>query len=91
LSTTARAKHYGMGSKRTNRVSDRLDSLSALLKARSDAAVLRDLKIGPLLGRGSYGSVYKGVWRNTCQWCNPLKSASQSSELGCILHLSLPC
>jgi len=34
--------------------------LSALLKARSDMAVLRDLKIGPLLGRGSYGRVYKG-------------------------------
>jgi hypothetical protein len=35
--------------------------MSALLKARSDAAVLRDLKIGPLLGRGSYGRVYRGV------------------------------
>jgi hypothetical protein len=31
-----------------------------MLKARSDMAVLRDLKIGPLLGRGSYGRVYKG-------------------------------
>eukprot|EP00775_Hariotina_reticulata_P004708 gene4708-4959_t len=37
--------------------------LSALLKARSDMAVLRDLKIGPLLGRGSYGRVYKGRWK----------------------------
>eukprot|EP00878_Enallax_costatus_P000820 GHUV01000946.1.p1 GENE.GHUV01000946.1~~GHUV01000946.1.p1 ORF type:complete len:1662 (+),score=542.75 GHUV01000946.1:226-5211(+) len=35
----------------------------ALLKARSDMAVLRDLKIGPLLGRGSYGRVYKGRWK----------------------------
>lgn len=62
LNTTARAKRYGMGSKRTNRINDRLDSLSALLKARSNAAVLRDLKMGPLLGRGSYGRVYKGEW-----------------------------
>uniref|UniRef100_A0A383VHP9 Protein kinase domain-containing protein n=1 Tax=Tetradesmus obliquus TaxID=3088 RepID=A0A383VHP9_TETOB len=37
--------------------------LSALLKARSDEALLRDLKIGPLLGRGSYGRVYKGRWK----------------------------
>jgi hypothetical protein len=37
--------------------------LPALLKARSDMAVLRDLKIGPLLGRGSYGRVYKGGWQ----------------------------
>eukprot|EP00879_Flechtneria_rotunda_P007950 GHRR01008329.1.p1 GENE.GHRR01008329.1~~GHRR01008329.1.p1 ORF type:complete len:1448 (+),score=551.05 GHRR01008329.1:1287-5630(+) len=35
----------------------------ALLKQRSDMAVLRDLKIGPLLGRGSYGRVYKGRWK----------------------------
>jgi hypothetical protein len=34
--------------------------MSALIKARSDVALLRDLKIGPLLGRGSYGRVYKG-------------------------------
>jgi hypothetical protein len=36
-----------------------------LLKMRSEVAVLRDLKIGPLLGRGSYSRVYKGkhgVW-----------------------------
>lgn len=60
LSTAARSKRYGLGSKRSNRINDRLDSLQALLKARSDVAVLRDLKIGPLLGRGSYGRVYKG-------------------------------
>jgi hypothetical protein len=33
--------------------------MSALINAR-DVALLRDLKIGPLLGRGSYGRVYKG-------------------------------
>lgn len=32
----------------------------ALLKARSEMSVLRDLKLGLLLGRGSYGRVYKG-------------------------------
>jgi hypothetical protein len=54
LSTTAST------SSRMGGMEDRLSSVSALLKARSDAAVLRDLKIGPLLGRGSYGRVYKG-------------------------------
>lgn len=44
---------------------DPLHSVSALLKARSDVAVLRDLKIGPLLGRGSFGRVYKGHWKAT--------------------------
>jgi hypothetical protein len=34
--------------------------MSALIKARADVALLRDLKIGPLLGRGAYGKVYKG-------------------------------
>jgi hypothetical protein len=37
-----------------------MGNVSSMLKARSDMAVLRDLKIGPLLGRGSYGRVYKG-------------------------------
>lgn len=31
---------------------DKISSAAALLKHRSDVAVLRDLKIGPLLGRG---------------------------------------
>jgi hypothetical protein len=39
---------------------DRRSAVYALLKARSDVAVLRDLRIGPLLGRGSYGRVYRG-------------------------------
>lgn len=39
---------------------ERRNAMYALLKARSDVAVLRDLKIGPLLGRGSYGRVYRG-------------------------------
>jgi hypothetical protein len=41
-------------------VEDRRNAVLALLKARSDVAVLRDLRIGPLLGRGSYGRVYRG-------------------------------
>ncbi|KAF6265892.1 hypothetical protein COO60DRAFT_768059 [Scenedesmus sp. NREL 46B-D3] len=40
-----------------------MGGVSSMLKARSDMAVLRDLKIGPLLGRGSYGRVYKGRWK----------------------------
>lgn len=35
-------------------------ALSAMLKARSDVAVLRDIKLGPLLGAGSYGRVFRG-------------------------------
>jgi hypothetical protein len=37
-----------------------INNVSNMLKMRSEVAVLRDLKIGPLLGRGSYGRVYKG-------------------------------
>lgn len=40
---------------------ERRSAVYALLKARNDMAVLRELKIGPLLGRGSYGRVYRGV------------------------------
>jgi hypothetical protein len=38
----------------------RADPTSALLKERSDAAVVKDVKLGPLLGAGSFGRVYKG-------------------------------
>lgn len=52
------------GSSRMHRGADVQDrgsrDVPALLKARSDMVVLRDLKIGPLLGQGSYGRVYKG-------------------------------
>jgi hypothetical protein len=41
-------------------VAERYAGITSLLKARSDIAVLRELKIGPLLGRGSYGRVYRG-------------------------------
>jgi hypothetical protein len=36
-----------------------------VLKARSDAAVLKDLKLGPVLGQGCYGRVYRGRWKAT--------------------------
>jgi hypothetical protein len=36
------------------------DTTTAVLKARSDAAVLKDLKLGPLLGPGCFGRVYRG-------------------------------
>jgi hypothetical protein len=39
---------------------ERRSAVFTLLKQRSDVAVLRDLTIGPLLGRGSYGRVYRG-------------------------------
>lgn len=38
----------------------RADPTSALLKERSDAAVVKDVKLGPLLGAGSFGRVYRG-------------------------------
>jgi hypothetical protein len=41
-------------------VAEKYAGITSLLKARSDIAVLRELKIGPLLGRGSYGRVYRG-------------------------------
>lgn len=40
---------------------DRRSAVFTLLKQRSDVAVLRDLTIGPLLGRGSYGRLYRGA------------------------------
>ena len=43
-------------------VAEKYASIASLLKTRSDIAVLRELKIGPLLGRGSYGRVYRGEW-----------------------------
>lgn len=46
------------GAKQT--VAEKYAGITSLLKARSDIAVLRELKIGPLLGRGSYGRVYRG-------------------------------
>jgi hypothetical protein len=57
------------GSSRVTGVDDKLSNTSALLKARSDVAVLRDLRVGPLLGRGSYGRVYKGerAWASFCK------------------------
>jgi hypothetical protein len=55
------ASSYTGGSSGTGSAAgDRRSSMAALLKARSDVAVLRDLRIGTLLGRGSYGRVYRG-------------------------------
>lgn len=66
LSTGLASQRFATGATQSSRTAggmdERLSSVSALLKARSDVAVLRDLKIGPLLGRGSYGRVYKGVY-----------------------------
>jgi hypothetical protein len=63
FSTAQHSQQFPTGASRSSRstgMDERFSSVSALLKARSDVAVLRDLKIGPLLGRGSYGRVYRG-------------------------------
>jgi hypothetical protein len=67
FSTAQHLQQFPTGANRGSRstavppdMEERFNSVSALLKARSDVAVLRDLKIGPLLGRGSYGRVYRG-------------------------------
>jgi hypothetical protein len=45
----------------TSRAADSsTESMSALLKARSDAVVLKDIKLGPLIGSGSFGRVFRG-------------------------------
>ena len=36
------------------------DTTQAVLKARSDASVLKDLRLGTLLGQGCFGRVYRG-------------------------------
>lgn len=56
-STGLRTSEAGLSSRGMD---SKISSAAALLKQRSDVAVLRDLKIGPLLGRGSYGRVYRG-------------------------------
>jgi hypothetical protein len=65
--------------------------MSALIKARSDVALLRDLKIGPLLGRGSYGRVYKG--EQGLQLCIVMHRACLTCSLDVLaaLLLMLPC
>jgi hypothetical protein len=58
-----------LGSLRSSRALDgAAGGLPALLRDRSERAVLRDLKIGPLLGRGSYGRVYKGECVRSSGW-----------------------
>jgi hypothetical protein len=66
------SQHFGTGGKRSGLGKSRLtgdscapDTTTAVLKARSDAAVLKDLKLGPLLGQGCYGRVYRGRWKAT--------------------------
>lgn len=50
----------GLKSGRGRSGDHRADTTTAVLKARSDAAVLKELKLGSLLGQGCYGRVYKG-------------------------------
>lgn len=41
------------------------DTTTSLLRARSDAAVLKDLKLSTVLGEGSYGRVWRGKVADT--------------------------
>lgn len=44
-------------------------SLSNMLKLTPEEAMLRDLRIGPLLGRGITARVYKGEGPRVCMQC----------------------
>lgn len=58
---TAATGLTGLSVSTSRRAGDsRADPTSALLKERSDAAVVKDVRLGPLLGSGSFGRVYKG-------------------------------
>jgi hypothetical protein len=69
VSTELASSSMGTGGRRT-------EALSAMLKARSDIAVLRDIKLGPLLGAGSFGRVYKGEAQGL--WCRMLSGCANS-------------
>ena len=42
----------------------RMQSLQSLLHLRGEIAILQDLKLGPVLGRGSYGRVHRARWKS---------------------------
>lgn len=81
-----RPASMGTGPGSSSSGDDRRSAVYALLKARSDVAVLRDLRIGPLLGRGSYGRVYRGacVRRHLCNllFNSGLSMLSQRTAVG---------
>lgn len=56
------------------------DTTTAVLKARSDANVLKGLKLGPLLGHGCYGHVYKGKFASTRAPSNILNITASFSK-----------
>ena len=41
-----------------------MQSLQSLLHLRGEMAILQDLKLGPVLGRGSYGRVHRARWKS---------------------------
>jgi serine/threonine protein kinase len=41
-----------------------MQQMQSLLQTRSEMAVLQELKLGPLLGRGSYGRVHRARWKS---------------------------
>jgi hypothetical protein len=57
----------GSGCGRVGKAGDgSTDTTPAVLKARSDASVLKDLRLGTLLGQGCFGRVYRGEAVQAC-------------------------
>lgn len=57
------AAEGGAGGSGSTTASERVQQAQSLLQSRSAAAVLRELKLGPVLGRGSYGRVHRARWK----------------------------
>lgn len=73
----------GMGSRTSSSDIDNMRSIPMMLRSRISGAVGTQLpELGALLGRGSFGKVYKGDGLH-CSWVASLLSASCSRE---VLH-----
>ena len=53
-----------VGPSSSNRREKQMQTLQSLLHMRSEMAILKDLKVGPMLGRGSYGRVHRAKWKS---------------------------
>ena len=73
----------GMGSRTSSSDMDNMRSIPMMLRSRISGAVGTQLpELGALLGRGSFGKVYKGACLH-CSWIASLLCASCSRE---VLH-----